>query len=90
MHQNRFRQNPLEERFAKEWDKMNTLNPLGNNTLDYMLAENNNRPMGEVKKRDKIVAATVIQWLGSPVGLNFLNDVLKGHIKHNVIQEKII
>ena len=86
LHQNRLNQNPLEKKFAKVWDEMNTKNP-GYNTLDYMLAEDNNRPQGEVKKRDRVVAATVIQWLGSPVGQNFLNEVLKGHIKRNVIHE---
>jgi hypothetical protein len=86
MSQHRFKQNPLEEKFAKKWEKENTIN-LYVNLLDYMLAEDNNRPMGEVKKRDRVVAATVVQWLGSPVGQNFLNEVLKGHIKNNIIHE---
>ena len=88
MSQHRFKQNPLEEKFAKKWEEMNTINhSIGNNLLDYMLAEDNNRPQGEVKRRDRVVAATVVQWLGSPVGQNFLNEVLKGNIKNNIIHE---
>lgn len=85
MSTHRWEQNPLEKKFAKEWDKLNTINRVGSNTLDYMLAKNNNHPEGEVTKRDITVAATVIQWLGSPVGQCFLNEVLKGHIKNNII-----
>lgn len=74
LHQHRFSQNPLEEKFAKAWEK---LNPKGsNNNLEYILALNNNRPRGEVSDRDRQVAATIIQWLGSPVGRNFIKDVL--------------
>lgn len=87
LHTHRLSQNPLEKKFAKAWELHNNINQNGYNVLDYMLAEDNNRPQGEVKKRDRVVAATVIQWLGSPVGQNFLNEVLKGHIKHNVIHE---
>ncbi len=86
MSQHRFAQNPLEKKFAEAWNKQNTLNRIGSNLLDYMLAENPNDPRGEVTDRDMVVAATVVQWLGSPVGQGFLNDVLRGHIKKNVIQ----
>lgn len=62
----------LPERiFAELWEEQNT----HGRTLDYLLAENNNRPMDEVTDRDRRVAATVIQWLGSLVGDNFLRDV---------------
>lgn len=49
----------------------------GRGTLDYMLAEIPNEPRGEVTARDRVVAATVIQWLGSPVGRCFLRDMLE-------------
>jgi len=44
-------------------------------TLAHLLAENPNTfyPPGP-SDRDKMVAATVIQWLGSPVGQGFLRD----------------
>ncbi len=71
---NRINSNPLEHRFAVAWEELNTdevghLN--GRGTLDYMLSPTN-RPDGEVAERDRVVAATVIQWLGSPVGQRFL------------------
>lgn len=69
--QYRFKDNPLEESFAVAWEKMNTNvsgREDGRGVLDYLLAENPNEPMGEVTDRDREVAATVIQWLGSPVG----------------------
>lgn len=77
--QHRFKDNPTERIFAEAWEEKNSskyVRPI----LDYLLAEDNNRPMGEVTERDRMVAATVIQWLGSPVGDGFLaacqaNDV---------------
>jgi len=78
MHQYRFKQNPMEEIFAKAWEERST-DPSGmadgRDTLDYLLAENPDKPCGEVSDRDRIVAATVIQWLGSPVGQYFLDEI---------------
>lgn len=76
--QHRFTQNPLELRFAQEWEKTNNKPNGQHGTLDYLLAEDVNRPNGEVSGRDREVAATVIQWLGSPVGQTFLRDVMMG------------
>lgn len=35
------------------------------------------RPLGVVTERDRIVAATVLQWLGSNVGMCLVADALK-------------
>ena len=75
LNQHRFKQNPLERIFAELWEEINERNRIGYGILDYMLAETTNMPNGEVTDRDRIVAATVIQWLGSPVGQAFLNEV---------------
>ena len=72
MSQYRFKQNPLEEKFAVAWDRMQHGRY---HTLDYLLAKEPNKPSGEVSDRDRMVAATVIQWLGSPVGQSFLRDI---------------
>jgi hypothetical protein len=72
LHRYRFGDNPLEKKFADEWQRRNG----GRGVLDYLLAKDNNRPAGEVSDRDAEVAATVIQWLGSHVGRCFLDDVL--------------
>lgn len=75
MSQYRFRSNPLEEIFTIAWEELNTSDFGHDTTLDYMLAKDPNRPCAEVTDRDRMVAATVVQWLGSPVGQNFLRDV---------------
>ena len=63
--------NPLEARFAREWAKRNEAGALISFLLD---------PTGSVRpplpsERDQVVAATVIQWLGSHVGQMFLQDL---------------
>lgn len=80
MCQYRLKENPNEKLFAEEWERINT-SPIngradGRQTLDYLLAKDVNEPNGEVTDRDRRVAATVIQWLGSPVGQGFLLDVI--------------
>ncbi|MBE3143813.1 MAG: hypothetical protein IMZ61_07815 [Planctomycetes bacterium] len=79
LHQYRFKDNPLEEAFALAWDQINRSyvdNKLdGRGTLDYLLAKNCNDPRGEVTPRDREVAATVIQWLGSPIGQSFIQEI---------------
>jgi len=67
----RLADNPLEQRFAEAWESMQQRG----NILDYLLSPTN-RLDTTATERDKIVAATVIQWLGSPVGQTFLRDVL--------------
>ena len=69
-HQYRFASNPRELIFAKAWDRTATKW----DTLDYLLAEIPNEPNGEVTARDILVAATVIQWLGSSIGQSWLRS----------------
>lgn len=69
----RLKDNPEEERFAKAWAEQNKH---GNN-LAYLLdsaSGGNGRP-ADASPRDEVVAATVIQWLGSPVGQAFLEEL---------------
>ena len=73
LHQYRFNSNPLEEAYATAWDLKNTPtpgSPVG--LLEYILAKDNTRPAGEVSDRE--VAATLVQWLGSSVGQNFISE----------------
>lgn len=77
MHQYRFGSNPIEKLFAEKWEEINT-SPLSSfGIVDYILADDN-IPTGGLSDRDREVAATVIQWLGSPVGQDFLRDVQEG------------
>ena len=74
----RLKNNPMERAFARAWKERNTVAPgmMGHGILDYLLADDSNRPLDEVTERDASVAATVVQWLGSPVGQCFVRDVL--------------
>jgi len=67
---------PLERLFADKWRELNNGTGRGHGPLAYMLAEDRNRPRDEVTDRDAMVAATVVQWLGSNVGQCFLQDVM--------------
>jgi hypothetical protein len=71
MHTHRFRDNPEEERFAIAWDEQNRH---GNNLAHMLDTRHSGRPV-EPSDRDRVVASTVIQWLGSPVGQAFLRDL---------------
>ena len=76
---NRLEANPVEKKFAEAWDEMNDLSRQGSlGTLNWLLAEDPNWPKdGEVTPRDRMVAATVIQWLGSNLGQYFLGQIKK-------------
>ena len=66
----RLKDNPEERRIAKAWQKHND----DGNTLAWLLDPERgcaHRPP-DPSDRDVVVAATVLQWLGSPVGQGFL------------------
>lgn len=65
----RFKNNPEERRFAVAWHHQQA-----GKTLAYLLG-NGVQPSDMVSARDNDVAATVIQWLGSPVGRAFLEEL---------------
>ena len=65
--------NEQERVFAEKWQGIN--DEKHTKTLAHLLAEDPNaRNLPRPSDRDKMVAATVIQWLGSPVGQGFLRD----------------
>jgi hypothetical protein len=66
------RGNPEEVAFSEAWEKENERG----NVLAYLLqcGSQNGRPP-DPSERDASVAATVVQWLGSPVGRQFLEDL---------------
>ena len=69
----RFKENPEEERFAKAWDKYCEQGHLLDHLLDTRPIHQGHPP--PVSDRDEAVAATIVQWLGSPVGQGFLEDM---------------
>lgn len=73
----RWKSNPLEKLFAEAWQDQHAMN---GRHLDHLLTPASEGPYFqpiESSERDHEVAATVIQWLGSPVGQGFLEEVLK-------------
>jgi hypothetical protein len=76
----RYKENPLEKAFAEKWQDANTgIMGRVRTTLDYLMDETNRgNPDPPLSDRDWLVANTVIQWLGSPVGQNFLVSVIAG------------
>lgn len=73
LHIHRFKDNPEERRFADAWLDQNKH---GNNLahlLDDRRVHQGFPPTPS--DRDYVVAATVVQWLGSPVGRSFLEEL---------------
>ena len=66
----RLRQNPLEAAYAEAWKRD------APRTLGWLLSGPENRNDVDYSPRDAKVAATIIQWLGSPVGSGFVSEVL--------------
>jgi len=82
-HHGRFRHrlesNALESIFAARWETENARgNGRRNGVLELSMHSNGD---GHVKEpctqEEATVAATVVQWLGSPVGFSWLRDTLK-------------
>jgi hypothetical protein len=69
----RFRDNPEEKRIAEAWERLNVTG----NIVDYLLDRRQVR-MGrppEAGDVERAAIATVIQWLGSPVGQSWLREL---------------
>ena len=68
----RFKSNPMEKRFAEKWRSKNVFST---EVLNHILSIND-RVYDLATKEERRTANGVIQWLGSPVGLSFIRDVL--------------
>lgn len=73
LHANRYVREPMEKRFAIAWDDLMILSK--GQHLDNMLDTSGRPNPSRVTPSTQVVAATVIQWLGSEVGQAFLRDV---------------
>lgn len=77
LHEHRYRDNPLEKRFAAAWQNAN-----GDHAFEdvlRMILRDPQKPRHKSSapsNRDRTIAATLIQWLGSPVGQHFLSQVM--------------
>lgn len=71
----RLADNPEEKAFAEAWDAVNRgPTETGVRTLDYLLSEGGISAR-EPTAAERELAATVIQWLGSPCGQFFLSEL---------------
>jgi len=70
----RYTDNPMEQRFALAWQEENDRPNGGAGVLEYMMGDGSRAV--DVSDRDRLVANSIIQWLGSPVGQLFLARVL--------------
>lgn len=68
----RWKDNPLEQKYVEEWVKINK----AGNVLGYIVSSKNENDTYTLSKRDLEVAVKVIQWLGTPVGRSFVENVL--------------
>ena len=73
LHTHRFELNPEEQRFAEAWQKHNDRGETLYHLLDLRKDRRGHPPVASGP--DVELAATVIQWLGSPVGQGFLRDL---------------
>ena len=77
INQHRLLDHPLEKAYAEAWDKINEQYDI----LAYIISESHDNTKCYPTEREKEVAATIIQWLGSPVGRNFVKGVLEEYAK---------
>ena len=74
MYEKRLKDNPMELAFSEEWKRQQS----ESNTLEWLLcldAEGNS--IRELNQTEATCAATMMQWLGSPVGFGWLEVALE-------------
>ena len=71
------RSNALEVVFAKEWKKLQKSSRLLETLMRDAKGQRGRGDLDEmITQRDAVVAATIVQWLGSTVGQEFVYDCL--------------
>lgn len=69
----RFRDNPEEKRIAEAWERINVTSSILEYLLDRRQVHTGRPPaVGDIERTS---VATVIQWLGSPVGQAWLREL---------------
>lgn len=72
LHTHRFQDNPEELSFAWAWEGVHKASTPEDHVIDV------------TNDSERQLAATIIQWLGSPVGQTFLSDI--GYHKHSPLK----
>jgi len=89
-YRRRIKNNPREKAFAEEWEKeckrdacigygLGLLQDLFMHVPRQYWGSSrfHAKPLMIINQRDALIVATVIQWLGSNVGMSFLHNALK-------------
>jgi hypothetical protein len=72
--------NKLEKLFANEWNDRNLPGPEA--WLPQLLGDG--RESAPVNGREARIAATIVQWLGSTIGQEFLRDIFRKANNHKI------
>ena len=72
LHTHRLKREPLEKAFAEAWIEECERS----RTLDFLMCTGDQ--LLPSTQEQATVAATVVQWLGSPFGFFFVGEVLRG------------
>lgn len=76
----RTKTNDREKAFSDLWKKENKIESWinqGYGTLQNIVMDHEQKPLFYITKNDRIIVATVVQWLGTNIGFNFLERALK-------------
>ena len=88
------RENPRERVYAKAWNRENTGDPMGWSLLDKLCGERDSSRRNAVgepdlvrpcTERDHMIAASVIQWLGSNCGQAFVIETQKAALREHAV-----
>lgn len=74
LHTHHLLSSPEEQRFADLWEFVG----FEGHALDWLLLPEEKHRAGHFEhasERDRVVAATVVQWFGSPMGQQFLRHL---------------
>lgn len=72
--------NVREKVFSEEWQIENKIIPWmnqGRGTLQNLMINKDNTTVFYITENDRVIVATVIQWLGTNIGFSFLERTLK-------------
>ena len=92
----RIKDGPIEKAFHEVWLKWNNPTPglnHGNGILQDLFIESGvniweRKVIAQISPRERWIVATIIQWLGTNVGMSFLREVLRCVDMHIISSKK--
>lgn len=75
---NRLYREPREAVFAESWKRMNSKQMHNRpEVIDWLLHGDGSQCHARATQKEATIAATLVQWLGSPVGFGWLENTLR-------------